>query len=125
MSDTSRKPLRSEIWFNDMAEPGETAIYIERYTNYGITRGELQSGRPVIGIAQTGSDLAPCNRIHVSLAVARQGRHPRRRRHPLRISRCIRFRRAAAVRPPRSTATWHTSAWSRSSAAIRSTASCS
>src|ERR1044071_224924 len=68
MSDQPRKRLRSEIWFNDMAEPGETAVYIERYTNYGITRGELQSGRPVIGIAQSGSDLAPCNRIHVELA---------------------------------------------------------
>jgi dihydroxyacid dehydratase/phosphogluconate dehydratase len=68
MSDQPHKRLRSEIWFNDKAEPGETAVYIERYTNYGITRGELQSGRPVIGIAQSGSDLAPCNRIHVELA---------------------------------------------------------
>src|SRR5450432_2377129 len=68
MSDQPHKRLRSEIWFNDMAEAGETAVYIERYTNYGITRGELQSGRPVIGIAQSGSDLAPCNRIHVELA---------------------------------------------------------
>ncbi len=67
MSDQAKR-LRSEIWFNDTAEPGETAVYIERYTNYGITRGELQSGRPVIGIAQSGSDLAPCNRIHLSLA---------------------------------------------------------
>lgn len=62
------KRLRSEIWFNDPTDPGETAVYIERYTNYGITRQELQSGRPVIGIAQTGSDLVPCNRIHVPLA---------------------------------------------------------
>ena len=68
MSDIPRKRLRSEIWFNDTDEPGETAIYIERYTNYGITRSEMQSGRPVIGIAQSGSDLAPCNRIHLSLA---------------------------------------------------------
>jgi dihydroxy-acid dehydratase len=63
-----RKRLRSEIWFNDMAEPAETAIYLERYNNYGLTRGELQSGRPIIGIAQTGGDLTPCNRIHVTLA---------------------------------------------------------
>ena len=63
-----RKSLRSEIWFNDRAEPGETAVYLERYTNYGLTRGEMQSGRPIIGIAQSGSDLAPCNRIHMSLA---------------------------------------------------------
>jgi dihydroxy-acid dehydratase len=67
MSD--QKPrLRSEIWFNDMSEPGETAVYLERHNNYGITREELQSGRPIIGIAQTGSDLAPCNRIHLTLA---------------------------------------------------------
>src|SRR5712691_9635399 len=62
------KRLRSEIWFNDTAEPGETAIYIERYSTYGLGRTELQSGRPVIGIAQTGGDLTPCNRIHVTLA---------------------------------------------------------
>src|SRR5438132_6611633 len=62
------KPLRSEIWFNDMAEPGETAIYLERFNNLGLTRQQLQSGRPVIGIAQTGSDLSPCNRIHMTLA---------------------------------------------------------
>ncbi len=62
------KRLRSEIWFNDTAEPGETAIYIERYSTYGLGRQELQSGRPVIGIAQTGGDLTPCNRIHMTLA---------------------------------------------------------
>jgi dihydroxy-acid dehydratase len=62
------KRLRSEIWFNDMSEPGETAVYLERFHNYGITRKELQSGRPVIGIAQTGGDLTPCNRVHVTLA---------------------------------------------------------
>ncbi len=59
------KRLRSEIWFNDREEPGESAIYIERFTNYGITREELQSARPIIGIAQTGSDLSPCNRHHM------------------------------------------------------------
>src|ERR1700693_4486291 len=71
MSESDPKPskrLRSEIWFNDRAEPGETAIYIERFGNYGITRQELQSARPVIGIAQTGGDLTPCNRIHMTLA---------------------------------------------------------
>src|ERR1700734_4156940 len=62
------KRLRSEIWFNDREEPGESAVYIERFTNYGITREELQSARPIIGIAQTGSDLSPCNRIHVTRA---------------------------------------------------------
>ncbi len=68
MSDQPKKRLRSEIWFNDMTEPGETAVYLERFPNYGITRQELQSGRPVIGIAQTGGDLTPCNRIHMTLA---------------------------------------------------------
>jgi dihydroxy-acid dehydratase len=70
MSESDQKPpqrLRSEIWFNDRAEPGETAIYIERFGNYGITRKELQSARPVIGIAQSGGDLTPCNRIHMTL----------------------------------------------------------
>ncbi len=60
--------LRSRRWFDDPADPGMTALYLERYLNYGLTRGELQSGRPVIGIAQTGSDLSPCNRHHVELA---------------------------------------------------------
>jgi dihydroxy-acid dehydratase len=68
MADESSRGRRSEIWFNDPAEPGETGVYIERYGNYGITRRELQSGRPVIGIAQSGGDLTPCNRVHVGLA---------------------------------------------------------
>ncbi|HLN04468.1 MAG TPA: IlvD/Edd family dehydratase [Bryobacteraceae bacterium] len=68
MAEENNRRRRSEIWFNDLAEPGETGVYIERYGNYGITRKELQSGRPVIGIAQSGGDLTPCNRIHVSLA---------------------------------------------------------
>lgn len=59
---------RSEHWFHDAKEPGETAVYLERYTNYGLTREELQSQRPIIGIAQSGSDLVPCNRIHLALA---------------------------------------------------------
>ncbi len=68
MSDEKRARLRSEQWFGDHGEPGETAVYLERYTNYGLTRAELQSGRPIIGIAQSGSDLVPCNRIHLTLA---------------------------------------------------------
>ncbi|SFW80744.1 IlvD/Edd family dehydratase [Amycolatopsis australiensis] len=60
--------LRSEAWFNNPADPGMTALYLERYLNWGLTREELQSGRPVIGIAQTGSDLSPCNRHHLQLA---------------------------------------------------------
>lgn len=60
--------MRSAAWFNDPSDPTESAGYLERYLNYGITREELQSGRPIIGIAQTGSDLSPCNRHHVELA---------------------------------------------------------
>ncbi len=60
--------LRSEAWFNNPADPGMTALYLERYMNWGLTREELQSGRPIIGIAQTGSDLSPCNRHHLRLA---------------------------------------------------------
>jgi dihydroxy-acid dehydratase len=62
------KPLRSRRWFDNPDNPGMTALYLERYLNFGLTREELQSGRPIIGIAQTGSDLAPCNRHHVELA---------------------------------------------------------
>ena len=57
--------LRSEQWWNDPANPGMTALYLERFLNYGLTPGELQGGRPVIGIAQSASDLAPCNRAHL------------------------------------------------------------
>lgn len=70
MSSRRKKPsdLRSRMWFDNPLNPSMTALYIERYLNYGLTREELQSGKPVIGIAQTGSDLSPCNRIHVDLA---------------------------------------------------------
>jgi dihydroxy-acid dehydratase len=60
--------LRSQAWFDNPENPGMTALYIERYMNWGLTREELQSGRPIIGIAQTGSDLSPCNRHHLVLA---------------------------------------------------------
>src|SRR6202008_4173728 len=63
----SRK-LRSQQWFDNPDNPGMTALYLERYLNYGLTRGELQSGKPIIGIAQTVSDLSPCNRHHIELA---------------------------------------------------------
>ena len=63
-----KRSLRSEQWFNDTHNPGMTALYLERYLNYGLTRQELQSGKPIIGIAQTGSDLSPCNRHHLELA---------------------------------------------------------
>ncbi|MEL6168610.1 MAG: IlvD/Edd family dehydratase [Pseudomonadota bacterium] len=62
------KHLRSRKWFNNPADREMTALYTERYLNYGLTREELQSGKPIIGIAQTGSDLSPCNRHHLELA---------------------------------------------------------
>ena len=64
----AKKELRSQEWFDNPNNPGMTALYVERYQNQEYTRAELQSGRPMIGIAQTGSDLAPCNKIHVFLA---------------------------------------------------------
>jgi len=68
MSDTrARKRFRSQEWFDNPNNPGMTALYVERYQNSTFTREELQSERPIIGIAQTGSDLSPCNKIHVFL----------------------------------------------------------
>ncbi|WP_448090633.1 IlvD/Edd family dehydratase [Pseudomonas azerbaijanoccidentalis] len=66
--NTSKRPLRSQLWFDDPDHADMTALYVERFMNYGMTREELQSGRPIIGIAQTGSDLAPCNRHHLELS---------------------------------------------------------
>lgn len=63
-----RRRLRSQLWFDNPDNPGMTALYLERYLNYGLTREELTSGKPIIGIAQTGSDLSPCNRHHLALA---------------------------------------------------------
>ncbi|KAB0268891.1 IlvD/Edd family dehydratase [Microvirga brassicacearum] len=60
--------LRSRLWFDNPDNPGMTALYLERYLNYGLTSKELQGKKPIIGIAQTGSDLAPCNRHHLELA---------------------------------------------------------
>lgn len=60
--------LRSQRWFDNPGNPSMTALYLERQLNFGLTREELQAGRPIIGIAQTGSDIAPCNRHHIALA---------------------------------------------------------
>jgi dihydroxy-acid dehydratase len=65
---TQRPRLRSQLWFDNPDNPGMTALYLERYLNYGLSREELTSGKPIIGIAQTGSDLSPCNRHHLELA---------------------------------------------------------
>ncbi|MEL6765631.1 MAG: IlvD/Edd family dehydratase [Pseudomonadota bacterium] len=69
MADTrAHKKFRSQEWFDNPNNPGMTALYLERYQNQEYSRRELQGDRPVIGIAQTGSDLAPCNKIHVFLS---------------------------------------------------------
>ena len=65
---TGTRKLRSQLWFDNPENPGMTALYIERYLNFGLTPGELRSGKPIIGIAQTGNDLSPCNRHHLELA---------------------------------------------------------
>jgi dihydroxy-acid dehydratase len=64
----AERRLRSQLWFDNPDNPGMTALYLERYLNYGLTSAELRSGKPIIGIAQTGSDLSPCNRHHLELA---------------------------------------------------------
>jgi len=68
LSSGPGRRLRSRAWFDNPANPDMTALYLERYLNFGLTREELQSGAPIIGIAQTGSDLSPCNRHHIVLA---------------------------------------------------------
>jgi dihydroxy-acid dehydratase len=67
-SHPAPRPLRSRAWFDDPHNADMTALYLERYMNFGLTLTELQSGRPIVGIAQTGSDLSPCNRHHLVLA---------------------------------------------------------
>ena len=62
------KNFRSRQWFDNPKDPGNTSIYLERIMNYGYTPEELTSGKPIIGIAQTGSDISPCNRVHLKLA---------------------------------------------------------
>ncbi|GAB1580830.1 IlvD/Edd family dehydratase [Phyllobacterium phragmitis] len=68
MSEKKIRTLRSQEWFDNPDNPDMTALYLERYLNYGLTSRELRSGKPIIGIAQTGSDLSPCNRHHIELA---------------------------------------------------------
>ena len=79
MTDTPARTLRSRAWFDNPANPDMTALYLERYLNYGISREELQSGKPIIGIAQTGSDLSPLQPPPHRAGQARPRRHPRRR----------------------------------------------
>ncbi|MDW4497384.1 IlvD/Edd family dehydratase [Sulfitobacter sp. D35] len=65
---TEKRRLRSQDWFDNPDHADMTALYMERFMNYGLTPEELRSGRPIIGIAQSGSDLSPCNRHHLDLA---------------------------------------------------------
>ena len=69
MSDKDFNPkYRSQQWFDNPTNPGMTALYLERSMHFGLTPEELRSGKPIIGIAQTGSDISPCNRVHIKLA---------------------------------------------------------
>ncbi len=68
MGKDDRPPLRSRAWFDNPDNADMTALYLERYMNFGISLEELQSGKPIIGIAQSGNDLSPCNRHHIVLA---------------------------------------------------------
>jgi dihydroxy-acid dehydratase len=67
-SKNGKRMLRSQAWWDNSDHPEMTALYLERFLNFGLTPQELQSGRPIVGIAQTGSDLVPCNRHHLQLA---------------------------------------------------------
>ncbi len=120
---TGTRKLRSQLWFDNPENPGMTALYIERYLNFGLTPGELRSGKPIIGIAQTGNDLSPatattsnspsaCATASWPWAACRWN------------FRSTRSRRPASGRPRRSTATSPISASSRRSTATRSTAWC-
>ena len=68
MSRTPTRPFRSREWFDAPGRSDMTALYLERYMNYGLTPEELRCGKPIIGISQSGSDLVPCNRVHLQLA---------------------------------------------------------
>ena len=68
MPKKRKTKLRSDQWFNNPKNPDMTALYLEKYLNYGLKRKDLQSGKPIIGIAQSGSDLSPCNRHFLSLS---------------------------------------------------------
>ena len=114
--------FRSQFWFDNPNDPGMTALYFERYLNYGLTRKEIMGGRPIIGIAQTGSDLSPCNRHHLQLA--------ERVREGIRDAGGIALEfpchpiQETGKRPTAaSIATSPISAWSRCCSAIRSMAS--
>ena len=125
MNDRVIKPenLRSRLWFNNPDDAEMTALYTERYLNYGLTRDELRAGKPIIGIAQTGSDLSPCNRHHLELAkrvrdgiISAGGVPMEIPVHPIR--------KLASVPQRCSTGIWPISAWLRAFMAIRLMVSC-
>jgi dihydroxy-acid dehydratase len=64
-SERPSRRFRSRDWFDDPKHLDMVALYLERFMNYGLTADELLSGKPIIGIAQTGGDLTPCNRVHL------------------------------------------------------------
>ena len=115
--------LRSRLWFNNPDDAEMTALYTERYLNYGLTRDELRAGKPIIGIAQTGSDLSPCNRHHLELAkrvrdgiISAGGVPMEIPVHPIQET---------GKRPTASsTEIWPISAWLRAFMAIRLMVSC-
>ena len=87
--------LRSQLWFDNPDNPGMTALYLERYLNFGLTKQELTSGKPIVGIAQSGSDLSPCNRHHLELAArVREGIHDAGGHHLRGRGRALSLRRA-------------------------------
>ena len=123
MSEHKQPKLRSAAWFDNPDNPGMTALYVERYLNFGITREELQSGRPIIGIAQTGSDLSPCNRHHLELANrVREGIREAVGSHSSFPS--IPSRKRASARRRHLTGTLPISAWLNCFTGIRLTGSC-
>ena len=115
--------LRSQLWFDNPDDPGMTAVYLERYLNFGLTLAELTSGRPIIGIAQSGSDLSPCNRHHLDLAHRVRAGIRDAGGIPLEF-RPTRFRKPASGRQRRSIATSPTSVSLKCCSVTRSTASC-
>jgi dihydroxy-acid dehydratase len=126
MSSTPVKPLRSAAWFDNPANIDMTALYLERYLNFGISLEELRSGRPVIGIAQTGSDLSPCNRHHLVLAERLRDGIREAGGVPIEFPvHPIQETGKRPTRPPGSTATWRSWRWSKCCSATRSTGSCS
>jgi dihydroxy-acid dehydratase len=114
--------LRNRQWFDELSDPGITALYLERYLDFGLTRKDLQSGRPIIGIAQTGNYLATditSSWPIVSVMVFGRSATGLRSNFPFTP-----FRKLESVRPPRWIEALLILAWSRSSTAIRSTELC-